>query len=160
MQRNRFCTIVMSKEIFIGTENQTLLWTIIQTCPAFRFKPDPERWFAAVIEKVYEQETESSYALLELNKQALLYMLTDLAVLYKEYETTWKQQQKHQSLEDQEQDRIQQMKTRVEKDSSLRHPDVKDEPIKNMEELLLEQQKLRDLDILKLPAPQGEKVDI
>lgn len=155
------------KEIFVGTDNQTLLWTLIKTCPAFHYlyqveNPAPELWFASIIEKVYESDMAIIESLMNLNKRALYLMLDDLAKLHKQRQTVMQKERKQRHLdkqvEEQENERIQQMSMRVDKD--IRKAAIKDEPIKNMEELILEQQKLRELDLPKLPPPQGEKVDI
>jgi hypothetical protein len=46
----------------------------------------------------------------------------------------------------------------IEKDSQLKTDTTKDKPIRNMEELLAEQQKLRANDLPAFPKPQGEAI--
>ena len=144
---------------FIEPENQTMLWDTIQLCPIFAMLPEPEVWFASIIEEVYEKalkneqdrdEKEAPLTLLQLNEFTLYQMLTEFKEiaekLNKEKQTVLNQQHRQEE-----------MINWVVKDNQLRVDTTKDGPIKNMDDLLLEQQRLRDNDIPRLPKPNGER---
>ena len=148
-------------ERFIEPENQTLLWETIQLCPVFKQLPQPETWFASIIEEVYEkaiemddtkenEEVDTAALLLELNEFAIYEMLTDFKVMVES-------KKKEKQVDINQQHRQEEMINWVVKDNQLRVDTTKDGPIKNMDDLLLEQQRLRDNDIPVLPKPMGEK---
>jgi hypothetical protein len=135
---------------FVNPENQTLLWTTIQTCPYLSRLTNPEEWFQTHIEQVYESNTQYS-SLLQYNMEAIRRMLADL----KQIALHEQQQRKEQQKQDH---KTQQMTQWIEKDSQLKTDTTKDKPIRNMEELLAEQQKLRANDLPAFPKPQGEAI--
>jgi len=156
-----------SIDLFIEPENQTLLWELIQECPLFALLPQPEIWFASVIEDVYVKalknvtEGNDEIQLIRLNEFALYQMVTDLKDIEQEMgkqnANTGKQNAEQHNDTMHMQQQQQEMANWVIKDNQLRIDTTKDKPIKNMDDLLLEQQKRRDNEIPVLPKPQGEQ---
>jgi len=148
-------------DAFVNTDNQTLLWEIIHGCPVFGQVPQADRWFAAHIGHVYETATADK-TLLELNEFALWNMVQDLVQLMRQSQQSdvvQQQSQQGQQLQPRQDTRNQEMGQRVDQDTTLRSQATKDEPIKNMEELLAETQKMRERDLPRFAVPTGDKVD-
>ena len=140
----------MKKELFIDPQNQTLLWEIIHTCPYISRITNPEEWFQTHIKQVYESPIQFG-SLYQYNQKAIQNMLADMKQIA-DYE---KEEQEKATKED---IKRQQMQQWVEKDTLLKTDVSKDKPIRNMEELLAEQQKMRASDIPNFPKPQGESI--
>lgn len=140
----------MKKELFIDPQNQTLLWEIIHTCPYISRITNPEEWFQTHIEQVYESPIQFG-SLYQYNQKAIQNMLADMKQIA-DYE---KEEQEKATKED---IKRQQMQQWVDKDTLLKTDVSKDKPIRNMEELLAEQQKMRASDIPDFPKPQGESI--
>jgi len=135
---------------FVDPDNQTLLWNTIQTCPYLSRLTNPEEWFQTHIAQLYESKTPYG-SLMQYNVQAITNMLADLKQIA--------DHEKAQAAQQQKQDRkTQEMTQWIEKDSQLKNDTTKDKPIRNMEELLAEQQKLRANDLPSFPKPQGEAI--
>jgi len=147
-------------EAFVNTDNQTLLWEIIQGCPVIGQVPQADRWFATHIGHVYETATPDK-TLLELNETALWNMVQDLVHFVKQSQPSQPSQSSQSSGHDlqPQETRHQEMGQRVDQDTNLRNQATKDEPIKNMEELLAETQKMRERDLPRFAVPTGDKVD-
>jgi hypothetical protein len=138
------------RDQFVHPDNQTLLWKTIQTCPYLSRLTNPEEWFQTHIEQVYESVVKFD-SLMQYNMEAIQKMLADL----KQIALHEKQQRKEQQKQDL---KTQEMTQWIEKDSQLKTDTTKDKPIRNMEELLAEQQKLRANDLPAFPKPQGEAI--
>jgi len=143
-------TIIIQKKQFVDPENQTLLWTTIQTCSYLSRLTNPEEWFQTHIEQVYESVVQFD-SLMLYNQEAIRRMLADL----KQIAVHEREQRKEQQKQDR---KTQEMAQWIDKDSQLKTDTTKDKPIRNMEELLAEQQKLRANDLPTFPKPQGEAI--
>jgi hypothetical protein len=139
-------------ETFIETSNQTLLWEVMNQCHYFNTMENKDAWFAQHIGAMYEKpQQDNSKTLEEWNKRAIEAMLTDLSLAFQKH-IEKRQESVHKQIQQQELGRW------VEKDTQLRNDTTKDEPIKNMEELLAETQKRREVDLPRFAVPVGEKV--
>ena len=141
-------------DLFVRVDNQTLLWEVIQTSRLFASTPDPEPWFAEMIGRVYEaDDAQAGKTLRDLNERAILLMLADLDQTHNLQGAAQQQQeQQQQSFVEQQQLAF------VEKDNELRSQTTKDEPIKNMEELLLTERMKRDKEIPVFQKPTGDVI--
>jgi len=135
---------------FLHPDNQTLLWEVIQTCPYLAYIDYKEEWFQSHMQQSYEKQ-EGLIGLMEWNEKVVRNMMKDLRAakaFHKEQEEEKGKQQRKQ----------QEMRERVDKDTELKTDTTKDEPIKNMEELLAEHEKRRAQEIPQFPTPTGEVI--
>lgn len=150
---------------FISHENQTLLWNIINKTSDFNrvFYPgspnNPNNWFHNIIQLFY-QETPiiKKEELQGFNRKVLAYMVENIGSMGKPVmidRSGYYVEKKEEVYQKQFMDRQQQY------DSLLKKPtpptpnfseNIKDEVISNMDELILNQRKLREEDA-KLIAP-------
>jgi len=137
------------KKAYIDPKNQAVLWETIQ--PLVRRTSAPpgtvELWFRETVAHFYEDEQVAVSAplydaLLELNKQTLRRMADQLRAKPAPPAPTpsWDLNNKMMQV--------------VQGENALKFDQEKDTPIRNMDELLLEQRALRDRDVLPpLAAP-------
>lgn len=138
---------------FLEPDNQTLLWSIISKHELFQqVLTEPEIWFQSILEMFFiqtqtqTQTQNSNYIetefktlydkLVSLNKQTLLYMMQDLQKrnsAFSRNQMPIHSQNKSKTVAD-----------IVEQESKMIFAVEKDEPIKNLEERILEQQQLRE----------------
>lgn len=129
---------------FLTPENQTLLWSIVSQHPLFQqVLTEPERWFQSILEHIYTQYPtdvdlqaitgEPLYEQLKaLNQKTLLYMAKDL------------QQRANSMARNQVLIKPTTLSGIVETETQMKFSAEKDEPIKNLEERILEQQQFRE----------------
>lgn len=134
---------------FLTPENQTLLWSIISENELFQqVLTEPEKWFQSILEMFFTQnntENTTGLSLYEqlktLNKRTLLYMVQDL--------------QKRGASFPRNQMFVKPTTVSgiVEQETKMIFASAeKDEPIKNFDELILEQQALREKEIYIPPV--------
>lgn len=139
-------------DAFIHPNNQTILWSILEKQPIFQqIQIDREAWFSQRIQTVYEQSADldkvktSLYTdLKEFNIRVLEEIIQDLRKMVEEQEKnrpveTWNRGQSLGNL--------------IDKETKMKFECEKDEPIKNIEELVLEQQQIRESAGYILPPP-------
>ena len=139
-------------EAFIHPDNQTILWSILEKQPIFQqIQIDREAWFSQRIQTVYEQSDKKNQVktslytdLKEFNIQVLEEIIRDLKQMAEQYE-------KNRPVESL--NRGQTLENLIDKETKMKFECEKDEPIKNIEELVLEQQLARESQGYILPAP-------
>ena len=139
-------------EAFIHPDNQTILWSILEKQPIFQqIQIDREAWFSQRIQTVYEQSDKNNQVktslytdLKEFNIQVLEEIIRDLKQMAEQYE-------KNRPVESL--NRGQTLENLIDKETKMKFECEKDEPIKNIEELVLEQQLARESQGYILPAP-------
>lgn len=129
---------------YLNPDNQTLLWSIIIKHELFhQVLTEPEIWFQSILEMFFtqstqnEQTTESSTILLyeqlkTMNQKTLLYMVQDL--------------QKRGTSFPRNNLLVQSTSISgvIEQETKMMFSMEKDEPIKNFDEIILEQQQMRE----------------
>ena len=138
-------------EAFIHPNNQTILWSILEKQPIFQqLSIDREAWFSQRIQMVYEQSDKNNQVktslytdLKEFNIQVLEEIIRDLKQMAEQYE-------KNRPVETL--NRGQTLENLIDKETKMKFECEKDEPIKNIEELVLEQRLARESQGYILPA--------
>jgi hypothetical protein len=169
--------------MFFHADNQRILYETLQKSPFFmeysqKFAGKKEQWFRSTSEQFYESEREEDVnaainpkSLLEINKQALRFMIADLKRLLGYHDilapsvpiSVYNVSLEKASREDKWSNEY---KSYQEEYNRLLAPPVRpetafasemDEKIKNMDELLAEQVKRRTIDYAELmpPAPSN-----
>jgi hypothetical protein len=138
------------QSLFLHPDNQTLLWEVMQTCPFLVYIDHPDEWFQSHMQKGYENSL-SEEGLMECNQRVVRAMMSDLRTVRNMHNVQKEEVEKQQWKQ-------QEMRERVDKDSELKTDTTKDEPIKNMEELLAEHEKRRAQEIPQFPTPTGEVI--
>jgi len=144
-------------QAFLQPDNQTLLWSIISKHALFNsVLTEPELWFQSILEMFFTQTggehpnndaDNSLYVQLKtLNQKTLLYMVQDL--------------QKRGSSFSRNQLLIkpESISGIIEKETKMIFAVDKDEPIKNLDEMILEQQQFREKQDYIFPTQQQDVV--
>ena len=145
---------------FLDPDNQTLLWSIVSQHELFQpVLTEPERWFQSILEMTFtkaqsqaqaqaqaqsqiEGSEESLYDQLKtLNQETLLYMVKDLQTRGSSFSRTQLLVQPTS------------ISGMVEQETKMIFAVEKDEPIKNLDERILEQQQFREKQDYIFPAP-------
>lgn len=137
--------------LFLTPDNQTLLWSIVSKHELFQqVLTEPEIWFQSILEMFFtqppenptEENTGSLFDQLKtLNQKTLLYMVQDL----KKRESSFPRNQllvKPASISGM-----------IEQETKMIFAVEKDEPIKNLEERILEQKQFREKQDYIFPEP-------
>lgn len=146
---------------FLDPDNQTLLWSIVSQHELFQpVLTEPERWFQSILEMTFtkaqaqaqiEGSKDPLYDQLKtLNQETLLYMVKDLQTRGSSFSRTQRLVQPTS------------ISGMVEQETKMIFAVEKDEPIKNLDERILEQQQFREKQDYIFPAPpaQNPKTDI
>lgn len=164
----------MSSAQFIHSNNQSLLWKVINNTPQtinyFANAPsgEKERWFQSVIGHVYNQTSGQNLSLRDMNKKAIDFMLQSLAPtkvptkvpsvpstqLLPAQVEPYKNREQH--LTDQFTRRQAEYETMIKKDTPVPHfiENVKDEAILDLGSAVKEYMKQRNQDNeVNLPPP-------
>ena len=152
-------TAATLKKAFIDPKNQEILWELMKNHPLIgRVQPQAEVWFREVIAYVYEQPeadptTPLYESLLKLNQKTLLFMVKQL-----EKEGMTAHTPTAATAAPDQTDKIMQV---VQGENKIKFDQEKDTPIRNIEQLLLEQKTLRDQDLLPplTPPPPPTKAE-
>lgn len=155
--------------IFIHSQNQSLLWNIISNIEITKTifvegSPQKAIWFKNIIEEFYIKHYGRNITLdqlRELNKEVIAHMVENLKLIYKNSArpppVTYSQEpqtiysrSKNTNHDDQFSKRQREYETMVTKPTPQEpkfSENIKDEPLSNIEELIKEQQKLRDYEM-------------
>ena len=115
---------------YISVENQTLLWNTIQKVQLLHQRMDihqQQDWFKNILGMVYKKSVNTQYDLVQLNKETIRYMIESL---------------KHKPNSHQEANPP---------EPNFKEP-INDSVIENMDELLQQQLKQRELDVSQFGA--------
>ena len=150
---------------FIDHNNQTLLWNTITKLPLFHEKIDPDfqaQWFRDMIEKIYINQQHrilNNNDLLTLNKHTISFMITSLkkiTLTENELNGPYDTQQSYMNMTPPT-NRNQQNDSNVfnkNVNENMIFEVVEDKAIENMDELVSQQMKMRELDLNPNPAPK------
>lgn len=143
---------------FLHPDNQTMLWSIISQHPLFdQVLTEPERWFQSILEHFFmecQQQQQQQQDVVEidetlynrlktLNQKTLLYMVQDL------------QQRATSMARNQVLVKPTSLSGMVETETQMKFSVEKDEPIRNLEERIMEQQQFREnQDYIFPPLPK------
>lgn len=115
---------------YISVENQTLLWNTIQKVRLLHQRMDihqQQEWFKNILGMVYKKSVNTQYDLVQLNKETIRYMIESLK----------QKPNSHQEANPPE--------------PNFKEP-INDSVIENMDELLQQQLKQRELDVSQFGA--------
>ena len=149
--------------LFITNDNQTLLWNVINNTELFKqvFYPgspySPTIWFRNIIQNYYAESLNVTKNELNIfNKQVISFMLENLQQRVTtstpiQYTATQEQNKSelYQSQFEQRQHEYTHLLKKPEPPKVNFINSIKDEVISNMDELLLEQKKIREQEILQ-----------
>lgn len=150
---------------FIDHNNQTLLWNTITKLPLFHEKIDPDfqaQWFRDMIEKIYINQQHrilNNNDLLTLNKHTISFMITSLkkiTLAENELNGPHDTQQSYMNMTPPT-NRNQQNDSNMfnqNVNENMVFEVVEDKAIENMDELVSQQMKMRELDLNPNPAPK------
>jgi hypothetical protein len=165
--------------MFAHIENQQILWEIIQKSPFFiEFSPhNRETWFREVVSQFYREnpvKPRNSRELLSANKAALQYMTQDLKrrigynpAVQSALEPTLSPlriEEEKKAKSEREKELYANFQAQYHsllqtpKPVDLRLPEKSEEKITNMEELLQQQIKQREMDLAKFSVANGSSV--
>jgi len=161
--------------LFLHTENQNLLWNIISNMDITKsvfVEGSPQRalWFKNIIEEYYFKNFGRNLSMTELrdlNKEVIAYMVENLKtiqkntqrqpqVIYQEPQTVYSRNPQSVEPNKQEHYNVQFSNRQKEYETMIKKPlppeinfsdNIKDEPISNMEELLKQQQQMREYEL-------------
>ena len=128
---------------YISVENQTVLWSTIQKIQLLHEKiptNQQQEWFKNILGMFYQQNMNVKYDLRQLNKDTISYMINLLK------QNTEKQESYTRQFVDRQQDYDKIIKKDLPPEPNFKEP-IGDGVIENMEELLQQQLKQRELDI-------------
>ena len=151
---------------FIEHNNQTLLWNTITKLPLFHEKIDPDfqaQWFRDMIEKIYINQQHrilNNNELLTLNKHTISCMITSLkkiTLAENELNGPYDTQQSYMNMmppTNRNQQNDSNVITNGNVNQNVVFEVVEDKAIENMDELVSQQMKMRELDLNPNPAPK------
>lgn len=119
---------------YISVENQTMLWSTIQKIQLLHEKiptNQQQEWFKNILGMFYQQNMNTKYDLRQLNKETISYMINAL---------------KENPDRQLQQDYDKMIKKELPPEPNFKEP-LGDGVIENMEELLQQQMKQRELDV-------------
>ena len=128
---------------YISIDNQTMLWSTIQKIQLLHEKiptNQQQEWFKNILGMFYQQNMNVKYNLRQLNKDTISYMINLLK------QNTEKQESYTRQFVDRQQDYDKMIKKELPPEPNFKEP-LGDGVIENMEELLQQQLKQRELDI-------------
>lgn len=170
--------------MFTHADNQKILWDLIQKSPFFlEYTPaNRETWFKDILADFYYKnpvQPKTAKELLEINKRVLSHMTKDLqnrigyTILSPEeaasanlhtYNVAQDRQAKEEEMKTMyskyQTDYHSLLQTRAPNAVEWNKPAVAEEKIKNMEELIEQQIRQREMDLAKYPNPQTAKIKI
>jgi len=151
---------------FIDHNNQTLLWNTITKLPLFHEKIDPDfqaQWFRDMIEKIYinkQHRILNNNDLLTLNKHTISFMITSLkkiTLAENEINGPYDTQQNYMNTTPpttRNQQNDSNVFTNGNVNQNMVFEVVEDKAIENIDELVSQQMKMRELDLNPNPAPK------
>lgn len=128
---------------YISIDNQTMLWSTIQKIQLLHEKiptNQQQEWFKNILGMFYQQNMNVNYDLRQLNKDTISYMINLLK------QNTEKQESYTRQFVDRQQDYDKMIKKDLPPEPNFKEP-LGDGVIENMEELLQQQLKQRELDV-------------
>jgi hypothetical protein len=128
---------------YISIDNQTMLWYTIQKIQLLHEKiptNQQQEWFKNILGIFYQQNMNVNYDLRQLNKNTISYMINLLK------QNTEKQESYTRQFVDRQQDYDKMIKKDLPPEPNFKEP-LGDGVIENMEELLQQQLKQRELDV-------------
>lgn len=130
-------------EAFIHPNNQTILWSILEKQPIFQqIQIDREAWFSNRIQMVYEQSDKNNQVKISLYTDLKKFNIQVLEEIMRDLKQMVEQQEKNRPVETL--NRGQTLENLIDKETKMKFEYEKDEPIKNIEELVLEQRLARE----------------
>lgn len=159
--------------MFLHIENQKMLWTAIQRCPDFlEFSAgNREIWFRDTVSRFYREnpvQPISKHDLLAVNKAVLQYLMRDLEYKQKidvPVQITYSVEEDRKAKEEREKKAYENyqnqyhMLLQTPKPVVMRLTEKSDEKIKNMDELIQQQIKQREMDLASF-AKASPKIKI
>lgn len=128
---------------YISIDNQTMLWSTIQKIQLLHEKiptNQQQEWFKNILGMFYQQNINTKYDLRQLNKETISYMINTLK------QNIEKQESYTRQFVDRQQDYDKMIKKELPPEPNFKEP-LGDGVIENMEELLQQQMKQRELDV-------------